>query len=356
LSLGAGDVDLDRDRVLVERFQAGDRTAFDELYQRYHDRLVRFCLKRVKRRDTAEEIAQEAFTRALGAMANFRGERRFYPWVTVIASRLCIDHYRRLARVHTVGIPDTGVHDDDEAILSAVDSQLVTKAMERLRLRHQDVLRMREIEGWSYQRIADEFGVNSRTIDALLFRARKALRREYEAVGGGLVAVPLLGGLARGMIRLRSRVEPYVHLGPGAAAAAVTVTAATVGLVMAPQSPITSRAPVSTPTSTAKTAPADPTAVLRSPQSPAGAAPTSPDPTVATGSTPAGATTSASSPTGPGLPVPGLLGAGGVLAPPVQSLLPTLVTPTLPTVPTVPPVPGSVSKTVTSVAEQLNGH
>src|SRR5690606_14212287 len=76
----AGDVDLVRDRALVEAWQAGDGTAFDDLYRRYFDRLRAFCRKRVGDPVEADDIAQEAFLRALQALPRLTGERRFYPW------------------------------------------------------------------------------------------------------------------------------------------------------------------------------------------------------------------------------------------------------------------------------------
>ena len=94
----SGRVDLDRDRVLVLRHQRGEADAFDELYRRYHPRLVLYCRRRGGDPHVAEELAQEAFLRALRAMPQFGGDRRFYPWMTVIAGRLCIDHHRRSAR------------------------------------------------------------------------------------------------------------------------------------------------------------------------------------------------------------------------------------------------------------------
>jgi RNA polymerase sigma-70 factor (ECF subfamily) len=226
---------------LVEQFQAGDSAAFDELYRRYRDRLERFCLKRVGDRHSAEEVAQEAFTRALSAMPRFAGERRFYPWVTVIAARLCVDHHRRTARVEPAATLDLGsVDGGQDAVLTAVDAALIVKAMDRLGLRHQEVLRLREMEGWSYQRIADEYGVNIGTVDALLFRARRALRREFEAVGGALTAIPVVAGLGRVTGRIRDRVMPFLGGNPAAvgstAAATAAVAAFAVGLTLGPTS------------------------------------------------------------------------------------------------------------------------
>jgi RNA polymerase sigma-70 factor (ECF subfamily) len=100
-------VDLDRDRALVLRYQQGDQGAFDELYTRYYPRLHLYCRRRVGDIHVAEELAQEAFLRALRAMPRFAGERRFYPWMTVIAQRLCIDHHRSASRVEPAADIDT---------------------------------------------------------------------------------------------------------------------------------------------------------------------------------------------------------------------------------------------------------
>ena len=93
------DVDLGRDRALVERCQRGDSAAFANLYARYYERLLRFCLRRLSDRHEAEDATQEAFARAWKALPNFAGERRFYPWLTVIAGNICTDALRRRSRI-----------------------------------------------------------------------------------------------------------------------------------------------------------------------------------------------------------------------------------------------------------------
>src|SRR6202020_1363139 len=131
------DVDLDRDRILVERCQAGDAGAFGSLYARYNARLLRFCLRRLHDRHEAEDAAQEAFARAWKALPNFAGERRFYPWLTVIAGNICTDMLRRRSRStptgdlelstrHPVGV--VGEDTSEELMLAAVDGELVNRA------------------------------------------------------------------------------------------------------------------------------------------------------------------------------------------------------------------------------------
>lgn len=223
------DVDIDRDRRLVVAYQHGDRAAFDELYQRYHDRLLRYCQSRVRDHHVAEELTQETFLRALEALPRFTGDRRFYPWLTVIAGRLCIDHHRRNGRVDPSPTVDTGaVEPDHDAVFVAVDHAHLRQAIHRLAPRHREVLALREERRWSYQRIADHLQVPNSTVEALLHRARRALRREFFAVGGGRVAaLPVVSGLIIGIGRFRSRVAgmPSEQLTPWAASAAAGVAA-----------------------------------------------------------------------------------------------------------------------------------
>jgi RNA polymerase sigma-70 factor (ECF subfamily) len=248
LSSLCDDVDLDRDRALVERCQAGDSAAFGNLYARYYERLLRFCLRRLNDRHEAEDAAQEAFARAWKALPRFAGERRFYPWLTVIAGNICTDMLRRRSRSmptddleltaqRPVGV--VGEDTSEELILAAVDGELVHRALDRLSTRHRHVLAMREGSGWTYQQIADHEGVEIGTIETLLWRARQALKREFavvseskEALAGFLVATGAL--IRRTVFRAAHRGATVHHStggGSGAmrnAAAGIAVTGAAV--------------------------------------------------------------------------------------------------------------------------------
>lgn len=228
----ADGVDLERDRDLVVRYQGGDDDAFDELYRRYFGRLRGYCQRRVGDSHTAEELAQEAFLRALQAMPRFAGDRRFYPWMTVIAHRLCIDHHRRTARVEPAPELDPGSVEQDHAdLFAATERAQLLSALDRLAPRHREVLDLREVHGWSYQHIADHLEVPVTTVEALLHRARKALRREFLSVvgGGRLAALPVVGWAFAGVAKLRTRAAGASQLVAPAAA-----TVAAVGLAVGP--------------------------------------------------------------------------------------------------------------------------
>jgi RNA polymerase sigma-70 factor (ECF subfamily) len=268
VALRFDDIDFDRDRVLVEAWQAGEPAAFDELYRRYFDRLRAFCQRRVGDRADAEELAQEAFLRALQALPRFGGERRFYPWLTVIAGRLCIDHHRRRHRVETADEVELGAVDDghDARLQCQSELQHLDQALHRLTSRHAEVLDLRERCGLTYDEIAGTLGVPHSTVEALLFRARKALRREFHLVSAErLGALPLLARVRQRMAGVRPEVAALAA--PLAAGAFAVVL---VGQPPAPPTtvhtidgrrPTATSSPLSPPTTmpTATAAPTDPT-------------------------------------------------------------------------------------------------
>jgi RNA polymerase sigma-70 factor (ECF subfamily) len=251
------DVDLDRDRALVERCQAGDSAAFGNLYARYYERLLRFCMRRLNDRHEAEDAAQEAFARAWKALPNFAGERRFYPWLTVIAGNICTDMLRRRSRSTPTDDVELGSHQpfggsgaetSEELVLASVDGELVNRALGRLSTRHRHVLAMREGSGWTYQQIADHEGVEIGTIETLLWRARQALKREFTvlseskgAMAGFLVATGAF--FKRGIFRAANKAAVWQSSSGSAstggfrnAVAGVAVTSAAVAAaIITPQ-------------------------------------------------------------------------------------------------------------------------
>ena len=238
MAIRADEIDLSRDRDLVRRYQAGDAAAFDDLYRQYYPRLRSFCQRRVGDAHTAEEIAQESFIRAMRALPQFAGEQRFYPWMTVIAKRLCIDHHRRHARVEPNAVIDLGfVNPDLDHLDTAVDHGFVKEAVAQLAPRHREVLDLREGQGLSYQDIADQMDVPVTTVEALLHRARKALRREYLAVSGerrGLWGLPVFGWFARKGFALRTRIDQLGAPEWAALAAPVVAGVAAVAIAIVP--------------------------------------------------------------------------------------------------------------------------
>jgi hypothetical protein len=149
--------------------------------------------------------------------------------MTVIAQRLCIDHHRRSARVEPAAEVDAGTVDaDHDELFGSVDREHLATALERVAPRHREILDLREQRGLSYARIAEELDVPVTTVEALLHRARKALRREFLAVTGDerghRFAIGLVAGGA--LARVKAWFAPAVGT-----AAAGTIA---IGLVAGP--------------------------------------------------------------------------------------------------------------------------
>ncbi|HEX3946283.1 MAG TPA: sigma-70 family RNA polymerase sigma factor, partial [Acidimicrobiales bacterium] len=298
-----GTVDLVRDRELVERCQRGDRTAFEELYHRYHRRLFHFCLRRLHEPYESEDAVQEAFTKAWRALPKFAGERRFYPWLTVIAGNVCTDILRRRTRltpVSEVPLPliDPDGRDVDELVLHEVDAAMAVEALGKLSDRHQRVLALREGSGWSTQQIAEYEGIAVPAMETLLWRARQALKREFAALAetGGRLGVALgLGAAAfrrftfRSAARVGERlpVLPSSLRSPGALAASLVVAGGVVAGGVVAGTSHGSPAPVVALPATAQAGAVQPvpSSVLPSP-APPGAAVTSPTGAPPTGTSP----------------------------------------------------------------------
>ena len=233
------ELELDRDRDLVELHQAGDRYAFTELYALHYGRLVRFCWRLTRDSHAAEEVAQEAFARAFASVHRLEGERRFYPWLTVIARRLVIDRVRERGRFEFHADLEAGFSRPAEDIaVQRIDGDHVAMAFGRLSDRHQDVLRLRDWEGLSYDAIAARLGVPSTTVAPLLHRARQSLRREYLAATRNRVASWLhLAPLFLAARRLRDRAAMWTAHLPDPSVFAAPMAGAVLGasMLLAPQ-------------------------------------------------------------------------------------------------------------------------
>lgn len=264
------DVDIGRDRQLTTRAQQGDRSAFDDLYVRYYQRLWRFCLKRLGDEHEAEDIAQEAFVRAWQALPGFGGERRFYPWLSVIAAHLCTNVIRKRNRAGPVGeLRERHLasweNSGEEQVMVAHEWELAARAFAQLSSRHRAVLELREERGWSYRRIAEHEGIGLTAVESVLWRAREALKREFEAQATGARLAGVAGAVLLAARRLLRGSQALTQQGASmtpsatslaigsataAAATAVAAVITTLGCVAGPPA-VPAAAAASAPTSMA---------------------------------------------------------------------------------------------------------
>lgn len=237
--ISGSEVELHRDRSLVELHQAGDDAAFTALYALHYGRLVRFCTRLTRDPHAAEEVAQEAFARAFASLDRLNGERRFYPWLTVIARRLVIDRVRDRGRYEFRADIDSGfTRAAEDVAVQRLDGDHVAMAFGQLSERHQDVLRLRDWEGLSYDDIAERMDVPITTVAPLLHRARSSLRREYLTLTRSRVASWLhLAPLIAAARRLRDRMAAWAGHLPDPSVFAAPMAGAVLGaaVLVAPQ-------------------------------------------------------------------------------------------------------------------------
>ncbi len=181
----------DIDAQLVQRTVAGDPKAFDLLVIKYQRRVQRLIGRMVRDVDLVEDIAQETFFRAYRALAQFRGDAQFYTWLYRIAVNTAKKSLLELKRDLTVSENAFKGTDEDET--SAIENDLsnfetpeallaskeiaamVNGAIDALPEDLRQAITLREIEGLSYEEIAQRMGCPIGTVRSRIFRAREAI-------------------------------------------------------------------------------------------------------------------------------------------------------------------------------------
>ncbi len=185
--------EADADALLVERVKRGDTRAFELLVLKYRRRIERLVARIVRDPDSVADIAQETFIRAYRALPNFRGESAFYTWLYRIAvntAKKAAAEQRRdpvvtesaLAQGDEEGDEtyrvETALSDGEtpEAVLASREiAQAVNAAVEALSEDLRQAVTLREIEGLSYEEIAQVMNCPIGTVRSRIFRAREAI-------------------------------------------------------------------------------------------------------------------------------------------------------------------------------------
>ncbi len=186
--------EAEEDRALIAKAQDGDKVAFRQLVERHQRRAFAIALALVRDENDARELVQEAFLRVYKGLNNFQGGSSFFTWLYRIITNLSIDLIRKPGRQLT-DLDDSRFESDEaqEAqfpLLSRVDgadpldvvrrgeiAARLQSALDALPSYHRGVIVMREIEGLSYEEMAQAMGVSKGTIMSRLFHARQKLQK-----------------------------------------------------------------------------------------------------------------------------------------------------------------------------------
>ena len=184
--------DADADALLVERVKRGDSRAFEMLVVKYQRRIERLIGRMVRDVDLVQDIAQESFIRAYRALPQFRGDSAFYTWLYRIAvntaKKALVDLKRDpLVSEHSLQAGDDGEEpsraenelsdgETPEALLASKEiAAAVNSAIDALSEDLRQAITLREIEGLSYEEIADAMNCPIGTVRSRIFRAREAI-------------------------------------------------------------------------------------------------------------------------------------------------------------------------------------
>jgi RNA polymerase sigma-70 factor (ECF subfamily) len=182
------------DDALVEKARAGDAAAFEALFEKYKQRVYAVALGVVKRPEDAADIVQDAFIKVHRHLATFQGTSSFYTWLYRIVMNLGIDHVRKHRKVVEWGddVPIEQAAGDRTLVPKVADSnprstverrelsEKIRQALDTLPEYHRAVILLREVEGMSYEEIAEVLEVPKGTIMSRLFHARRKMQDQLQ--------------------------------------------------------------------------------------------------------------------------------------------------------------------------------
>ncbi len=182
------------DQVLVDRVKAGDQRAFALLVEKYQRKVIRLISRLIRDPAEVEDVAQEAFLKAYRALPQFRGDSAFYTWIYRIAVNTAKNHLvaqgrRPIPMSSFQGEDDDGepfaadeaiadIQTPDAVLMSRQIAQTVNRAIEALPAELRTAVTLREIDGLSYEEIAEAMNCPIGTVRSRIFRAREAIAEQ----------------------------------------------------------------------------------------------------------------------------------------------------------------------------------
>ena len=184
--------DREVDQQLVVRAQAGDKRAFELLVIKYQRKVERLLSRIIRNQDEIEDVAQESFIKAYRALANFRGDSAFYTWlyrISVNTAKNYLVSQGRRAPTSTgydaeeaEGFEDAvGLRDNatpDAQLMSKQIAEIVNTTIDKLPEELRTAITLREIDGLSYEEIAQIMDCPIGTVRSRIFRAREAVAEQ----------------------------------------------------------------------------------------------------------------------------------------------------------------------------------
>ena len=173
---------------VIERVLSGDINAYEQLVTQYEKSVYNLALRMTDNPEDAADMAQEAFIKAYNSLSSFRGDSKFSVWLYRIVSNVCLDFLRKQSRRPSVSL---SVEDDDgeDVQLDVPDDSMspelqlerkltresVREGLKQLPEDYRQILLLRELQGLSYDEIAETLDIGVGTVKSRIFRAREKL-------------------------------------------------------------------------------------------------------------------------------------------------------------------------------------
>jgi RNA polymerase sigma-70 factor (ECF subfamily) len=190
--------DRTSDQLLVERVKAGDKHAFDLLVLKYQHRIIKLIMRYIRDPAEAMDVSQEAFLKAYRAIPNFRGDSAFYTWMYRIAINTAKNHLvaarrRPLEYAADISEPEdfewhSSLQDADSPERQAIGDDLrrtIEATIETLPDELRTALTLRELDGLTYDEIAQVMECPIGTVRSRIFRARETLDKSIKLIMDG---------------------------------------------------------------------------------------------------------------------------------------------------------------------------
>mgnify|MGYP002336015670 CR=1 FL=1 len=177
------------DEVLIERIKNGDLDAFEDLAARYETKVYTIAYRFTGNYNDASDLAQDALIRVYRSIGTFRGESSFSTWLYRVVTNVCKDEMRRRARDKTVSMdemmergraPEAGLRHEllEDFILHKEWQNEVQQVLSSLSEEHRTIVVLRDIQGYSYEEIAQFLECSLGTVKSRLNRARNVLKEK----------------------------------------------------------------------------------------------------------------------------------------------------------------------------------
>lgn len=181
------------DQQLVERVQQGDKNAFNLLVMKYQNKVMSLIGRYVRNQADVQDVTQEAFIKAYRALANFRGDSAFYTWLYRVAVNTAKNHLTsqgRKAPGSDVDIEEAEYYEGSDALKEFASperllmkdqmSKVIFDTLDTLPEELKMAISLRELDGMSYEDIANIIDCPVGTVRSRIFRAREAIDKQLQ--------------------------------------------------------------------------------------------------------------------------------------------------------------------------------